>query len=118
MNSFVKPIPPRPALLPGPSPRGTEAPAGRDPAGGTPRTGAPGAPTLRFVRAERDSRGRWLGYRHTATGGRAPLTHDGFLLESGCGCLPGDTFLSLAELEALLKAAKRGRRSPRPRPVR
>ena len=82
------------------------------------RIGVVPGPTLVFVRAEQDSRGRWARYHHTPTGGRVPITQDGFLLESGCSCLPGDAFLTIEQLETLLKEAKGQRRTAKKRGVR
>ena len=69
-------------------------------------------PRLVFVRAEQDGRGRWTRYHHAANGSRVPITEDGFLIQSGCSCLPGDAFLTIAQVQGLLSAAKQlaGRR--------
>jgi len=64
-------------------------------------------PHLVFVRAEQDARGRWTRHHHTSTGGRIPITQDGFLIQSGCECLPGDAFLTLAQLQRMVTAAKK-----------
>ena len=64
-------------------------------------------PRLVFVRAEQDARGRWTRHHHTSTGGRIPITQDGFLIQSGCECLPGDSFLTIAQLQGMVTTAKK-----------
>lgn len=63
------------------------------------------APNIVFVHARRDSSGRFLDYYHSETGERTPVTEDGFILQSGCTCAPGEAFYTVKDFELLLRAA-------------
>ena len=62
-------------------------------------------PNIVFVRARKDSSGRFLHYYHSETGERTPVTEDGFILQSGCTCAPGEAFYTVKDFQLLLQAA-------------
>lgn len=62
-------------------------------------------PNVVFVRARKDSSGTFLNYYHSETGERTPVTEDGFILQSGCTCTPGEAFYTVKDFQLLLRAA-------------
>ena len=62
-------------------------------------------PNIVFVRARKDSSGRFLHYYHSETGERTPVTEDGFILQSGCTGAPGEAFYTVEDFQLLLMAA-------------
>lgn len=63
------------------------------------------APNIVLVRALKGSSGSFLHYYHSETGERTPVTEDGFILQSGCTCAPGEAFYTVKDFELLLRAA-------------